>query len=612
MLAIILLPLAQARIQVEGEINPKTITEITVNIVQEGSLEISGTIERANLTLFIPQEGVLSQIIEADGDSTHEYIFDAYGNKKVLIKWKQPSGIVSYKITTNVKNTAKKFTLDSVVASQGESHYLQATKSIVIDDNIRKFAFPYDKSWQRVADMTTDVYKLLEYDLSMVGQRKSSDWVLQNKKGVCVEHANLLAAMLRAAGIPTRYITGYAYSVVDDRLIGHTWVEVLASDGGWIPFDPTWLEGGYLDATHIKTANLPDDAQEDVLTYYGTGTITWKRGSVGSVAGSAAGDLYSDTINILDAKRSVITSLDIENSDSIPFNGAAFIKANIASDTCLISNIKISSCVDANKKSVFNVADPEQIIFSCKDDSVRSSELVWFLEESSQQGGTGAERLPYSCPITVFDQLGSEETVQIDVDGYDPQKNLFISGPEVVGVNERFTLRSSEDFNFVFYSPAFGAHDFPEWDLAINKPGKYNFSLWSDGSLATKTVSVVEKKEFEISLDAPKNATVNSPIIVSVTVKNLLDAKSLTIRLDFETIHEKFISLGNNEQKTIFFNVTSSSAGQRQISASAIGNSIATTSKTIQIYNPSTASSNPFQFIIDFFAAIAGFFSNLF
>src|SRR3989344_1776423 len=187
-IAVVFLPLAQARIQVEGEINPKTISEITVSIIQQGSLEITGSIERANLTLYIPQEGILSQFIEADGESSHEYIYDQYGNKKVLIKWKQLSGNVNYKITTDVKNTAKKFTLTAGTGTQGDSYYLQATKSIVIDDDIRKFAFPYDKSWQRVADMTTDVYKLLEYDISMVGQRKSSDWVLQNKRGVCVEH----------------------------------------------------------------------------------------------------------------------------------------------------------------------------------------------------------------------------------------------------------------------------------------------------------------------------------------------------------------------------------------------------------------------------------------
>ncbi len=604
-IVIILLPIAHARIQVEGEINPKTISEITVNIIQQGSLEILGSIERANLTLYISQEGVLSQLIEADGESTHEYIYDQYGNKKVLIKWKQPSGIVKYKITTTVKNTAKKFMLTAnVETTSPDNSFLQATKSIVIDDNIRKFAFPYDKSWQRVADMTAEVYKLLEYDISMVGQRKSSDWVLQNKKGVCVEHANLLTAMLRAAGIPTRYVTGYAYSVVDDRLIGHTWVEVLSTDGTWVPFDPTWLEGGYLDATHIKTASLPDDAQEDILTYYGTGAIKWKRGSLEADTGSSTGDLYSDTINIVEIKKSNITQLEVESSEKIPFNGAAFIRAKIAADTCLINNIKISTCVDSSKESVFKVVDSEQIIFSCTS---RSSEVVWFLEEVSKQNS------PYTCPITIFDQLGSEKTIQIAVEGHEPQKNLFISGPDVVGVNELFTLRSSEDSNFVFYSPTYGTHDFSEWDLSINKPGKYNFSLLSENSLAAKTVSVVEKKEFEISLDAPKNATITSPIIILVTVKNLLDAKSLTVRLDFDgALNEKFISLGNNEQKTIFFNVTTATAGQKQISASAIGNSIATTSKTIQIFDPSALGKNPLQFIIDFFASIANFFASLF
>ncbi|MBI4162453.1 MAG: transglutaminase domain-containing protein [Candidatus Aenigmarchaeota archaeon] len=603
-----LIPLAQARIQAQGEVNPKTVSEITVNIIQQGSLEITGAVERANLTLFIPQEGVTFQGIDADGDSAHEYIYDQYGNKKVLIKWNKPSGTVNYRITTTVKNTAKKFMPTISVGTNPDPSFLQPTKSIVINDEIRKFAFPYDKSWQRVADMTTDVYKLLEYDISMVGQRKSSDWVFENKRGVCVEHANLLTAMLRAAGMPTRYVTGYAYSVVDDRLIGHTWVEVLGSDGSWVSFDPTWLEGGYLDATHIKTASLPDDAQEDVLTYFGTGTVKWKRGALNSeYAGSATGDLYSDTINIIDFKQTDVTTFNIQNSDVVPFDGAAYVKAAVFSDSCLISNVKVSACVDASKNPVFRISDPEQIIFSCKEDSSRSSEVVWFLQESSKQNQ------PYNCPITIYDQLGSERTVQIGVEGHEQQKNIFISGPDIVGVNERFTIRSSENSNFIFYSPALGTHDFPEWDLAINKPGNYNFSLWAGNTLATKTISVVEKKEFEISIDAPKNATVNAPMIISVNVKNLLDAKSLTVKLDFEgQTYEKFISLGQNEQKAVFYNITASASGQKQIAASAIGNSIATTSRIIQIYDPAAESKNPFQFIIDFFSAIANFFGSLF
>lgn len=62
--------------------------------------------------------------------------------------------------------------------------------------------------------------------------------VLTRLEGDCTEHSLLTIALLRAAGIPAREITGVIY--VDElRAMGwHAWVEVWV--GRWIPIDPTW------------------------------------------------------------------------------------------------------------------------------------------------------------------------------------------------------------------------------------------------------------------------------------------------------------------------------------------------------------------------------------
>lgn len=60
--------------------------------------------------------------------------------------------------------------------------------------------------------------------------------------GVCQDMSHVTLSLLRGAGIPARYVSGYLYS--GDGEIGHTcvgeshaWVEVW--DGGWYPLDPT-------------------------------------------------------------------------------------------------------------------------------------------------------------------------------------------------------------------------------------------------------------------------------------------------------------------------------------------------------------------------------------
>ncbi|MEM6937751.1 MAG: transglutaminase-like domain-containing protein [Pseudomonadota bacterium] len=78
--------------------------------------------------------------------------------------------------------------------------------------------------------------------------------VARNRSGDCTEHALLLAAMGRAAGIPTRVATGLAY--VEDWLgtqnvfVPHAWTQAWL-DGRWVSFDAAL---GKFDAGHIALA----------------------------------------------------------------------------------------------------------------------------------------------------------------------------------------------------------------------------------------------------------------------------------------------------------------------------------------------------------------------
>ncbi len=85
-----------------------------------------------------------------------------------------------------------------------------------------------------------------------VEKQNASD-TLFVKKGVCGDYATLMVAMLRAAGIPARDISGLVYN--DLRETGdwshsaasgsHAWVEFYA-DNEWHFADPTW-GNGYFD-----------------------------------------------------------------------------------------------------------------------------------------------------------------------------------------------------------------------------------------------------------------------------------------------------------------------------------------------------------------------------
>jgi hypothetical protein len=71
---------------------------------------------------------------------------------------------------------------------------------------------------------------------------------LRRKKGECQAHAYLYTAFCRAAGIPTRVVSGLVY-MEEAGFLYHTWAESFV--GYWIAVDPTF---GQIpaDATHIK------------------------------------------------------------------------------------------------------------------------------------------------------------------------------------------------------------------------------------------------------------------------------------------------------------------------------------------------------------------------
>jgi transglutaminase-like putative cysteine protease len=77
--------------------------------------------------------------------------------------------------------------------------------------------------------------------------------VVREREGDCTEHAVLLAAVCRAAGIPARVALGLVYSGRDGGFAFHMWTEAWVADR-WIPLDATRGQGG-IGATHLKLSD---------------------------------------------------------------------------------------------------------------------------------------------------------------------------------------------------------------------------------------------------------------------------------------------------------------------------------------------------------------------
>jgi hypothetical protein len=77
----------------------------------------------------------------------------------------------------------------------------------------------------------------------------SAEKVLETRRGDCNEYATLYVALARAAGLPSRTVSGLVY--LNGRFYYHAWAEVYLGD--WVAVDPTFNQYP-ADAAHLRFA----------------------------------------------------------------------------------------------------------------------------------------------------------------------------------------------------------------------------------------------------------------------------------------------------------------------------------------------------------------------
>ena len=140
--------------------------------------------------------------------------------------------------------------------------YLKATPTIQSDSKeIKDFAAkalgqPLESAnsmsgLKKAELLQSAVYKLISKDVNR--NSTTALEVLERKAGDCTEHTLLLNALARAAGMPSREVSGLMYTQSPKpQYYWHAWNEVHDGER-WISVDPTWNET-LVDAGHLKIA----------------------------------------------------------------------------------------------------------------------------------------------------------------------------------------------------------------------------------------------------------------------------------------------------------------------------------------------------------------------
>jgi transglutaminase-like putative cysteine protease len=90
------------------------------------------------------------------------------------------------------------------------------------------------------------IFRTFTYMPGVTDVRTPLTDVLRQRQGVCQDFAHLMIALVRAAGLPARYVSGYLETDSvrgPSGLVGatasHAWVEVYLHSGMWLGLDPT-------------------------------------------------------------------------------------------------------------------------------------------------------------------------------------------------------------------------------------------------------------------------------------------------------------------------------------------------------------------------------------
>jgi transglutaminase-like putative cysteine protease len=139
---------------------------------------------------------------------------------------------------------------DSSSAALAARLCLNASRMIPLQPEAKALILPLLQAEKNVLQLAQAlnqlIFKEFQYDPEFSTVITPISEVLQHKRGVCQDFAQLAISCLRSVGVPARYISGYLQTRPPEgqpRLVGadasHAWFAVFDPALGWIDFDPT-------------------------------------------------------------------------------------------------------------------------------------------------------------------------------------------------------------------------------------------------------------------------------------------------------------------------------------------------------------------------------------
>ncbi|MCH8541252.1 MAG: transglutaminase family protein [Opitutales bacterium] len=226
--------------------------------------------------LETPYQKIVSRELQIEPQTTVERYQDYFGNEVEFFSLPFLHRKLSVRSTTEVITHAQSLSEELLTVPVGDVRqilnprrweifdYLQTSFHVhlkAIPLSLRKkFCHPNSSLREALLEVNTWIYENFLYQSGVTDVNTSVADLLQKKAGVCQDFSHLMLALLRANGLPARYVSGYIEphdpTQPGHDLVGaaasHAWVEVALPGGQWWGLDPT--NNQITGERHIKVA----------------------------------------------------------------------------------------------------------------------------------------------------------------------------------------------------------------------------------------------------------------------------------------------------------------------------------------------------------------------
>ena len=112
---------------------------------------------------------------------------------------------------------------------------------------------------QAITALTHGIFTDFTYEPGATTINTTLPDLLELRAGVCQDFTHLAVGVLRSAGLPARYVSGYLETSpppgkpkLEGSDASHAWASVMLPDGTWLDFDPT--NDHFCDSRYVVTA----------------------------------------------------------------------------------------------------------------------------------------------------------------------------------------------------------------------------------------------------------------------------------------------------------------------------------------------------------------------